>query len=425
MKLTTQLETAVAPVAPLDVDAVWQRAERSRQRRTVASRVAVACGALIVGLAAFTFLGERTSETPSPVTTSVTERSHNAPGNLADARQAELQEPHVGPAPVTAVSGDHWHNSFGISVCGEWAPPLTSSRDDHGIHSHQDGVIHIHPWSNQSAYENATLGLFFDTMEITVTDADITLDSGELMSAESGCSGTPATMRLVRWQNPQTEPSNHTTIDADFGAQQFTADGVGYALVIGPADAPVEPPPSTALLSDLAVDVEPSSTPTVDVDAAISDFRAMLEWDGTLDNAPQSETFFGLSQVGVVVPAAVDLNLNDLGEIEVAPLPQTDGREQEFTAIIERTLDRRYLVAVHLVNDEALRTDADLLSYDTWYATRTDRSLLLALYPDGSRSLYTGNDSADSQALFEDLERGPLTGEALISAALDLLDAQT
>src|SRR6187397_724629 len=41
---------------------------------------------------------------------------------------------------------DHWHAAYGVDICGELQPPLSSgTADPNGIHTHDDGVMHIHP----------------------------------------------------------------------------------------------------------------------------------------------------------------------------------------------------------------------------------------------------------------------------------------
>ena len=40
---------------------------------------------------------------------------------------------------------DHWHAAYGIYICGTLEPPFTDDADPNGIHTHGDGVIHIHP----------------------------------------------------------------------------------------------------------------------------------------------------------------------------------------------------------------------------------------------------------------------------------------
>ena len=75
---------------------------------------------------------------------------------------------------------DHWHASYGFYVCDEWLPNLTGNKEEQstdgqlvnnefrrtGIHSHEDGVIHWHPFSSESTGRNAKFGVFLDVYGI-------------------------------------------------------------------------------------------------------------------------------------------------------------------------------------------------------------------------------------------------------------------
>ncbi len=57
--------------------------------------------------------------------------------------------------------GEHIHVAYGIYVCDNFIPPLTDQQGDRlGIHTHQDGVIHVHPTSSAASGENGTLDVF-------------------------------------------------------------------------------------------------------------------------------------------------------------------------------------------------------------------------------------------------------------------------
>jgi hypothetical protein len=69
--------------------------------------------------------------------------------------------------PSTGRAGDHWHTYLGVNICGEWLSPVpafefsaANSSIQAGIHSHGDGLIHTHPFSNNEEGANATLGLY-------------------------------------------------------------------------------------------------------------------------------------------------------------------------------------------------------------------------------------------------------------------------
>lgn len=61
---------------------------------------------------------------------------------------------------VHPVIGDHWHAFLGVDVCGTWMPPAPAFESDHGIHSHGDGLIHMHPYDSTATGKNATVGKF-------------------------------------------------------------------------------------------------------------------------------------------------------------------------------------------------------------------------------------------------------------------------
>ena len=73
--------------------------------------------------------------------------------------------------------GDHWHASYEVSVCGKVLPPFGGSPG--GVHTHGDGLFHIHPRTGSEAGSNANLALFFDSVGGTLRDDGLTLPFGE------------------------------------------------------------------------------------------------------------------------------------------------------------------------------------------------------------------------------------------------------
>jgi hypothetical protein len=71
--------------------------------------------------------------------------------------------------PNTGAPGDHWHASLDVNICGTWAPPAPEFETEAGnpnvrvgIHSHGDGLIHIHPFNRSEAGTHATVGRFLE-----------------------------------------------------------------------------------------------------------------------------------------------------------------------------------------------------------------------------------------------------------------------
>ena len=64
-------------------------------------------------------------------------------------------------API--ANQDHWHTAYGVYICDKFITAFPHGLDQNaadplGIHSHGDGVIHIHPFSSTTSGKNATLG---------------------------------------------------------------------------------------------------------------------------------------------------------------------------------------------------------------------------------------------------------------------------
>ncbi|MDE0269496.1 MAG: hypothetical protein OXI96_10790 [Acidimicrobiaceae bacterium] len=112
-----------------------------------------------------------------------------------------LQTP-VTPPRIT----DHWHSAYGVYDCDRWLDPFTSDYDPDGIHSHRDGVIHIHPWNSSATGDDASLGVFFESMGVTVTVDEISSEFG-VLKAGSDCDGQPTVIRAARFAlgDPSTD----------------------------------------------------------------------------------------------------------------------------------------------------------------------------------------------------------------------------
>jgi sulfur carrier protein ThiS len=97
-------------------------------------------------------------------------------------------EPDEPPVPRR----DHWHAAYGVYVCDRFLPPIQNPRDPRGIHTHNDGLIHIHPFTSSAGGRNATLGVFLDAVDLELTDERIEVPGGEtLAEGDDQCNGEP------------------------------------------------------------------------------------------------------------------------------------------------------------------------------------------------------------------------------------------
>ena len=183
---------------------------------------------------------------------------------------------------------DHWHSAYGVWDCtdgeGGAFQPVFEGRansqgypyDPEGIHSHSDGLIHIHPFTANAAGEDATMSKFFEAMFVTMDQNGITAaEFGVISAVDAVCDGQPAVVQIVRWHNALTavdaEPDER--IYEDFGAIHFQNDGEAFTIALAPRDAVVPLPPT---VNDL-VAVSPSLV------ANLSQPEGPVEFDDSLN----------------------------------------------------------------------------------------------------------------------------------------------
>jgi hypothetical protein len=171
--------------------------------------------------------------------------------------------------PVSAsgppkVNVDHWHAALGVNVCGTWLPDEQTFEDAEGLHTHGDGLMHIHPFLARAAGENATVGLY---LEVGSRNFHADKDSfkvwdGQEHKTGDECDGKPAE---VRWALNGEEQDGNIS---DYRVQD--QDQIVIALL--PKDEEIPPPPSAPALaapSDLEPTVPgPGATITVPGDIA-------------------------------------------------------------------------------------------------------------------------------------------------------------
>lgn len=164
---------------------------------------------------------------------------------------------------------DHWHAAIGVKVCGTWLPnpgefhvQFDNTNLNAGIHSHGDGLIHIHPYSSSEAGNHATVGRFLDYGGWHIDADSINLVDGyqwsETTNYENGdeCSnGKPG--RIVWSVNGERQEGN----PADYNPQQGDVIAIGF-LTEGQK---LGTPPSAANLqspSDVSGAPPPAEIPT-------------------------------------------------------------------------------------------------------------------------------------------------------------------
>lgn len=158
---------------------------------------------------------------------------------------------------------DHWHSAFGIEVCGKELAPLQDGPTDVlGIHTHGDGLIHIHPFTQTASGKRAQLGKFFKQVDLTVTDQGFELPKG--VTVEGGgttvkegvttCGGKEGELVMAFWKDAKNAANAKPDkiYKGNFADVRFPNDFTAYTLAFVPkGSTDIKPPSSAANIDQL------------------------------------------------------------------------------------------------------------------------------------------------------------------------------
>ncbi|MFP5256745.1 MAG: hypothetical protein ACLGI8_12960 [Acidimicrobiia bacterium] len=154
--------------------------------------------------------------------------------------------------------GDHIHQAVGVYACGEFLPDMPEFDSNVGIHTHADGVIHIHPFSQLGVGANATLGRYIDDaredggFEIDLSDTKLTYLGDTYEEGETDCEGVDdPELRVAYWADVQTSDDPPEVRTGDFKSLRLTEDGAGITIYFGDPDADIPKPPKSGELAEL------------------------------------------------------------------------------------------------------------------------------------------------------------------------------
>jgi len=118
------------------------------------------------------------------------------------------------------VNDDHFHSGFVINVCGVESS-LPNGRPDNrsGLHTHGDGLVHIHPFVSTVSGRNATVGAFFEEDGLLISDTELRLPSGSLVEGVDTCDGEPGEVRVLKWVT--TSAQDPLVFDTEVASVRF------------------------------------------------------------------------------------------------------------------------------------------------------------------------------------------------------------
>jgi hypothetical protein len=154
--------------------------------------------------------------------------------------------------------GDHIHQAFGINVCGEWKDPIPEFESEVGIHTHGDGVLHIHPFSQLGVGANATLGRFFQdareggALDVTLSDTKLTFLGETVQEGKTKCDGVDdPEFRMAYWADVADPDAKPIITTGDFTDRRLTDNGAGITIFYGDPKADIPKPPTAENLAAL------------------------------------------------------------------------------------------------------------------------------------------------------------------------------
>ncbi|MGI9622072.1 MAG: peptidylprolyl isomerase [Acidimicrobiales bacterium] len=164
--------------------------------------------------------------------------------------------------------GDHWHAAYGIYVCESFVEPIADDSDPEGIHTHGDGIIHIHPFVESAAGANATMGKFFEAVGIELTDEGFFGAGGSLEEGVE-CLEGPGELKVARWSlsDLDAEPE---IVEIDVAEVRFLDDLEVFTLAMVGPGVVVPPPPTIAGLGQIS-DVDPEDVPELPPGFAVAE----------------------------------------------------------------------------------------------------------------------------------------------------------
>ncbi len=175
---------------------------------------------------------------------------------------------------------DHWHHAYGFYLCDQWVElsgdgedqdangrPTNTKYARSGIHSHDDGLIHWHPFSSASIGRRAQLGVFLDVYDVELGDDTLQFpddqraqlpvafqETGLFENGETSCEITDADgnvttedaqLSVTIWNNI-TDTDDGTTFIAGFDQIRLDMDAMAISIAFTADGTTVDKPPSTA-----------------------------------------------------------------------------------------------------------------------------------------------------------------------------------
>ena len=180
-------------------------------------------------------------------------------------------------AAIRPTTKDHWHIAYGVYACDKWLAPIQNNNEQlatdgtllnkafqvTGIHTHSDGVLHVHPSGSKGTGKNAKLGTWFNLVDIKSTDKKFELPEG-LGTFTNGddCGGKPGSWKVLVW-NKASDTGDPQKFVSALSDVRFKNDGMAIAIAFTNEDADLKAlkPLTAANLAELGAVDGPAGAP--------------------------------------------------------------------------------------------------------------------------------------------------------------------
>ena len=228
------------------------------------------------------------------------------------------------------ISDTHIHAAYGIYRCDTYEAPFDGGAlaDPLGIHAHEDGLIHTHPFGRKGAGKNARISKFFESTKMTMTTKKITWIKNTTGTAfntldvnKDKCGAKKdkkAVISVFYWRDAKASPVRYT---GDFGSLKITKDSA-FAFVFAPEGTKVPIPPSDKALASPSDVTASTPTPTDSTTKSVTvgeDGTAVVVGDnGKIDVKPgTASTVAGAAAASVAPTSAAPTSVAPAASVAV------------------------------------------------------------------------------------------------------------
>jgi hypothetical protein len=165
-------------------------------------------------------------------------------------------------------SDTHWHSAYGIFQCDKYVDPIDGYEfaDPVGLHSHEDGLIHIHPFLLRVSGRKARLGDWMDAVYVSASKSQLKFPTPGART-RTGSVSVPSDYVTAKAKNACKDKKGKTVesqvslyvwdSDKDKSASIYgggfgdvrVGENKAYAFVIAPKGTKIPKPPSMAALA--------------------------------------------------------------------------------------------------------------------------------------------------------------------------------